>query len=133
MKTKTEEILELTCPYTNNEYQGTDPRVLFVCSIGVLRSPTAANLFAKKGWNTRSCGSHEEALIRISSNLVLWADRIYFVNEENYKQAVKLFSSEETPGILKMLEKKSIVLDIEDSFNYNNPKLIKALEEKIKL
>ena len=60
MKTKTEEIFELSAPY-NNPYQGTDKKLLFVCSAGLLRSATAANLFAKKGYNTRGCGSAEYA------------------------------------------------------------------------
>lgn len=131
MKTKTEEIFELTAPY-NNEYQGTDPRVLFVCSAGLLRSATAANLFAKKGWNTRGCGSEEYALIPISFNLIAWADRIYFVNSYNYKNTLSKFEAHaETEGAVRLLKKKSKVLDIEDSYDYNNPKLIKILEKQI--
>jgi hypothetical protein len=44
---KTNEI-KLSCPY-NNPYQGEYFKALFVCSAGLLRSATAANLFAKKG------------------------------------------------------------------------------------
>jgi hypothetical protein len=57
--------------------------ILFVCSAGLLRSATAANIFAKRGWNTRSCGSMDYALIPISVNLIYWADKIYFMSKVN--------------------------------------------------
>jgi len=128
VKTKTEEIFELTAPYSN-PYQGNDPKLLFVCSAGLLRSATAANLFAKKGNNTRGCGSEEYALIPLSFNLIAWADKIYFVNKKNYESSLYTFREYET--ILKVLKKKSIVLDIDDCYNYNHPELIKQLEEQI--
>ena len=43
---------------SRNIYQGKDKRVLCVCSAGLLRSPTAANVLHKEfGYNTRACGS----------------------------------------------------------------------------
>jgi predicted protein tyrosine phosphatase len=128
VKTKTEEIFELSCPY-NNPYQGSDFKALFVCSAGLLRSPTGANLFAKRGWNTRSCGTEDFALIRLSKNLIAWADKIYFVNKENYNSA--LFTFRQHEDALETMKRKAVVLSIEDSFPYNNPELIRQLEEKI--
>ena len=125
MKTKTEEIFELNCPY-NNPYQGSDFKALFVCSAGLLRSATAANLFAKKGWNTRGCGSEEYALIRLSKNLIAWADKIFFMQKSNYLAAQFTFRQHE--DALEVLRRKAIVLDIEDSFPYNHPELICQLE-----
>lgn len=118
----TTEILKLTAPY-DNPYQGTDKRLLFVCSAGLLRSATAANLFAKKGYNTRSCGSAPYALIPFSENLKQWADKIFFVNEENYNAVIQNGFD---------IENKSIqVLTIPDHFEYNNPDLVKLLEEEV--
>ena len=128
MKTKTEEIFELTAPF-DNPYQGSDKRLLFVCSAGLLRSATAANLFAKKGANTRSCGSSEYALIPISLNLIAWAEKIYFVKNSNYLEAKYIFK--DYKDVLEVLEKKSIVLNIDDCYNYNNKELIKQLEEQV--
>lgn len=127
--TKTEEIFQLKCPY-DNPYQGTDKKLLFVCSAGLLRSATAANLFAKKGYNTRSCGSHSYALIPLSVNLIAWADEIYFVNKLNYRMAVDTFKD---TTIYEQLLIKSTVLNIPDDFGYNDPTLIKMLETEIKL
>src|SRR5665213_1418780 len=115
-KTKTEEIFELSAPY-NNSYQGSDPRILFVCSAGLLRSATGANLFAKKGWNTRNCGTAEYALIPISVNLLAWADKVFFMSEANFNEAIETFAKHE--GALNMINKKSVTLGIPDTFEYN--------------
>lgn len=126
--TKTEEIFRLSCPY-NNPYQGNSPRILFVCSAGLLRSATAANHFAKKGWNTRSCGTEYYALISLSANLIHWADKIYFVNKLNFETAKLNFK--DSKKLLDLLETKSISLDIPDRYSYGDPELIKMLEENI--
>jgi len=119
--TKTQDIFTLTAPY-NNPYQGPSKRLLFVCSAGLLRSPTGANLYAKKGYNTRSCGSTEYALIPLSANLIAWADKIIFVNEENYKQADEHHF---------MDKNKVMVLDIPDNYEYNHPELIEHFERQL--
>lgn len=126
---KTQEIFNLTCPY-DNRFQGDAFRALFVCSAGLLRSATAANLFANKGWNTRCCGTHKYALIPLSSNLIHWAKKIYFMNEENLQVALQTFKNEEV--LLDLLEKKSIILNVDDNYMYNQEELIKILELKVK-
>lgn len=118
----TAEIFKLTAPY-DNPYQGTDKRLLFVCSAGLLRSATAANLFAKRGYNTRSCGSAAYALIPFSENLKQWADKIFFVNETNYASVIK--SGFDLEG------KEVQVLNLPDCFEYNNPDLIKILVDEV--
>lgn len=130
MNKLTEDIFKLSAPY-DNPYQGTDPKILFVCSAGLLRSATGANLFAKKGYNTRNCGTHDYALIPLSSNLIHWADKIFFVNRENFDTA--MFTFEAIPHLLDLLESKSTVLDIPDEYPYNHPELVKLLEEACKL
>lgn len=125
MKTKTELIYELTNPY-NNPFQGHDSRFLFVCSVGLLRSPTAANVAIKLGYNARSCGSnHDLSLIPISVNLIYWADVIFFTNQENYKETLNnFFGDSET--IIEM-NSKAVVWDIPDNYEYNHPELIELI------
>lgn len=120
----TSDILKLSCPY-NNRYQGTRKRLLFVCSAGMLRSPTAAAVATSLGYNARSCGTGEYALIQISANLIYWADRIYFLNEENYYEAVRLFAG--TQDLLDELADKHIVWDIPDKYEYMEPELVGEL------
>lgn len=118
----TEAIFNSKSPY-NNDYQGNDKRVLFVCSAGILRSATAARIYARKH-NTRAAGSHFYALIPVTHELLLWADEIVFVNEENYKTVCQKFD-------LDSFERLKIkVLNIEDQFEHMDPELIRQFEEQ---
>jgi predicted protein tyrosine phosphatase len=126
--TKTEQIMALTAPY-DNSFQGRQHRALFVCSAGLLRSATAATVAAKKGFNTRNCGTASYALIPLSSNLIHWAQSIYFVNEKNYIEALETFK--EDYFLDSMLTHKSIVWDIPDCYNYMDPKLVQLIESKL--
>jgi len=118
-KTLTSLIYECSCPW-DNPYQGKDKKVLFVCSAGILRSATAARIYAKK-WNTRACGSHPFALIPLSTNLFVWADMVVFVNKENFKAVEDLFPWD---------EKEHVVLDIPDMYEHMHPKLIECFKEQ---
>ena len=124
--TKNAEIFKLTAPY-NNPYQGNYPRVLFVCSAGLLRSATGATVGSRMGYNTRNCGTEHYALIPLSANLIAWAEKIYFVNEYNLLSAIETF--EHNPEILDMLEAKSVTLDLEDKYDYMSPTLVNIFTE----
>jgi predicted protein tyrosine phosphatase len=126
MKTFTQEIYELSCPF-DNMYQGTASRYLFVCSAGMLRSPTAASVADRLGYNSRSCGSAEYALIPISVNLIHWANKIFFMEENNYCQTEEAFFGDNET--LRMLRDKSVVWEIEDYYDRNAPTLRAKVEE----
>ena len=127
--TKNAEIFKTTAPY-NNHSQGSAPRWLFVCSAGLLRSPTGAALAIRKGLNSRSCGSAiDYALIPISANLIMWAEKIVFVNKENYTEALELFKDYQM--LHNLLTVRSLVLDIPDVYNYNDPDLLIEFEKQI--
>ena len=119
-KTLTELIMETTAPY-NNPYQGTDKKVLFVCSAGLLRSATAARIFADK-YNTRAAGSASYALIPISPNLIAWADEIVFMKWTNRVEALEKFPA--------LKEKKLVELDVPDEYEHMDPELIRILKEQ---
>lgn len=127
MITKTQQILKLTAPY-NNQFQGNASRLLFVCSVGLLGSPTAADIATKLGYNARSCGSSKEALIPLSVNLIAWSDSIYFMNKENYTESLWVFEDSQW---YDTLVSKSIVLNIEDDYERNDPWLIKLIQDKL--
>lgn len=110
----------------NNPFQGSDKKVLFVCSMGILRSATGARLYAHK-YNTRSAGTWDDALIPLTPVLMEWADEIVFVNEANYEQVKKYYLAEEI-DIDK--EYKIKVLNIPDAFPHMHPELIKAFNEQ---
>ncbi len=119
MKTLTEMIMESEAPW-DNPYQGFDKKVVFVCSAGILRSATAARIYAKK-YNTRCAGSEDYALIPLSPDLIIWADQLVFVNEENYKTVCKKYD---------ISEKDVKVLAIPDNYPHMHPELIKEFERQ---
>jgi hypothetical protein len=127
--TKNAAIFQTTAPY-RNPYQGSSERWLFVCSAGLLRSPTGAALAVKQGINARSCGSDSHyALIPCSANLINWADKIVFVNEENYFELLGNF--DEYPNLVQQIKDKAKVLDIPDDFEYMDPKLQEAFNTQL--
>lgn len=121
--TLTEMIFNSKSPY-NNPYQGGDSRVLFVCSAGLLRSATAARIYAKK-YNTRAAGSAPYALIPVSHELLLWADEVVFMSENNYLETKIKFDLDE----IKARGTIITVLNIPDNFNHMDEELIRIFEQ----
>jgi len=119
--TYTDAIWKSHAPYSN-PFQGSDKRVLFVCSAGILRSATAARLYAKK-YNTRCAGSFAFALIPVSPELLLWAQEVVFVNKENYDMVHAHYDLDNYPCKVK-------VLNIPDDHEHMAPELIKQFEEQ---
>lgn len=111
--TKTTKIFELTAPY-NNQYQGNATRLLFVCSVGMLRSPTAADVATGMGFNARSCGTDSAALIPLSANLIMWADKIVFMNRDNYEEAMLTFAN---TGYDEDIEAKKDFIHVDDDYD----------------
>lgn len=127
--TKNAAIFSTNAPYAN-PYQGTTPRWLFVCSAGLLRSPTGAALATQRGINARSCGSNfNYALVPCSANLINWADKIVFVNRENLWQLEDNFLGHK--DLLEQIERKQIVLDIPDNYEYMDPQLVQLFETEL--
>lgn len=122
-KTLSDQIRHCRDGVVRNPYQGTDKKVLFVCSMGILRSATAARIYGRKH-NTRCAGTWGDALVPLTPVLLAWAQEIVFVNEANYKQAVGEFGEEiftETP---------TRVLNIPDKYPHMDPNLIAAFVEQ---
>lgn len=125
MTTLSSQIRNCRDGVVRNPYQGTDKKVLFVCSMGILRSATGARLYAPK-YNTRTAGSWQDALVPITPILIAWADEIVFVNKENYEQVIKSLDSH----AFEFVNNKSKVLDIPDQYPHMHPELIKAFKEQ---
>ena len=126
--TKNSMIFSSSAPY-RNKYQGHYDRLLFVCSAGLLRSPTGATMAAQRGHNARSAGSNfNYALIPVTANLIAWADQIVCVNQENLEQLEYNFL--EHQHIIDNLTEKVVVLDIPDEYEYMDPKLQACFEKQ---
>ena len=107
-----------------NPYQGPDKRVVFVCSMGILRSATAARLYAHKH-NTRAAGTDSDALVQLSPTLVAWADEIVFVNDYNYQ---KFKHSMDDWDLFNSLNIR--VLDIPDVYEHMHPKMVEEFHKQ---
>jgi len=107
-----------------NPSQGSDKKVLTVCSAGLLRSATLQNYLIKHhGYNVRNCGSTDSfALIPLSEALVHWADEIVFVETENYNESGLVKQDTNLRPMTKV-----IILDVPDYYGYNDPKLINIM------
>lgn len=125
METLTEKIRRYKGGVVDNPYQGKDTKVLFVCSAGILRSATAARLYAGK-YNTRACGSHTDiALIPITPRLMAWADEIVFVNQENFDTTENYLGKIEDAVL-----EKCVILNIPDQHAHMETGLIKEFKEQ---
>lgn len=120
--TLSEQIRQARYGAVHNPYQGKDKKVLFVCSMGILRSATGSRIYGHK-YNTRSAGSHPEALTVLTNLQLMWADEIVFVNKENYDQASETFD-------LGMYDAKIKILHIPDNYEHMHPEIIKAYNEQ---
>ena len=105
-------------------------RVLFVCTANIQRSLAAEHLFKKinpqiayksAGVSKKECTRHNSKLC--TERLLNWAD-IIFVFEQMHIDRIR----ENTGGSAL---KKIVNLEIEDTYQYNDPDLIKLLTAKL--
>lgn len=110
-----------------NQYQGDWPRVLCVCSAGLLRSPTLAWVLSNPPYlcNTRAAGSTPAyALIPVDQVLLSWARTVVFVNPENHEEVLARRPRLELP-------KNIFVLNVPDKFAYRDSGLIEAIHGEL--
>lgn len=119
-----------------NAYQGNHKKVLCVCSAGCLRSPTAAHILSSPpfNFNTRAVGlSREYAIVPISDALIMWADLILVMEEDQQREVnamqMDLFNKMDD-SMHDYGFKQVINLDIADEYNYRNPNLVKIMTDK---
>lgn len=107
-----------------NPNQGSALRVLCVCSAGLLRSPTMANvLHDRYGFNTRAAGAVDAfALIKVDPVLFAWADQIVCVNDDVARALEAKFHDTPHNDIL--------VLNIPDQYEWNDKRLKDAIIEQ---
>lgn len=108
---------------SSNIYQGKFKRVWWVCSAGLLRSPTAAFVLSQEpyNFNTRAAGLTKEfALVPVDEVLIHWADEIVCMSNEQAEQLADM--AEEG--------KRIVSLNIADSYRYRDPELINLIRSK---
>jgi predicted protein tyrosine phosphatase len=100
-------------------------KVLFVCDANRLRSPTAETIFSRHPRvEVKSAGVGKEANVRVSRELLEWAD-IIFVMEKRQRNIIHSRFKE-------IYQRKRIVcLYIPDEFEFMAPELVALLEERV--
>ncbi len=100
-------------------------KMLFVCSRNEWRSRTAETIFRKRrDIAVKSAGTVAKARIRVTSQLLKWAD-VVFVMEKKHRQYLET----RFPGETKYLQLE--VLDIPDEYQYLDEELIGELEDVV--
>lgn len=115
----------------NNRFQGSRKRVLCVCSAGMLRSPTIAHVLSNPpfDFNTRAVGCDTEfALIPIDQVLIEWCDEIVCAEEEHKNEIISFCAKNEIDLSITTIH----VLDIPDSFDFKDSRLVRIIKEKCK-
>ena len=101
------------------------PNLLFVCSENRLRSPTAETVFSSyESIDAIGAGTNADAATVVSADLIEWAD-IVFVMEKSHRNKIgKKFRAQ-------LKEKRLIVLDIPDNYDYMDPSLVSLLKARV--
>lgn len=99
-----------------------DPlKLLFICSRNRWRSRTAEEIFqGTPRWSVRSAGTSEQARIRVSEKLLLWAD-VVFVMEKRHIAILR----ERFPQAVE--ERAVVCLDIPDDYEFMDEDLVAVL------
>ncbi len=99
-------------------------RLLFICARNRLRSPTAQDIFAGyPGVETDSAGLNPDAEVRLSWEQIEWADLILVMERRHLAGINRMF------GRLPA-DKKAIVLNIPDNYDYMQPELVELLKKR---
>lgn len=100
-------------------------KILFVCSRNKWRSRTAEAVFKNNGLHQiKSAGTEDNSKIRLTQNLLNWADLIYVMERKHKEKVLDKFN-------MKHLNEKIEILDIEDHYKYMDEELVEILELKL--
>ena len=100
-------------------------KILFVCSRNKWRSRTAETIFKNNGLHQiQSAGTEKSARIRITQNMINWADIIFVMEEKHKKRILDKFEIDKQ-------QEKIEVLDIPDEYQYMEDDLVEILNLKL--
>ncbi|TXH68481.1 MAG: phosphotyrosine protein phosphatase [Thiothrix sp.] len=100
-------------------------KALFVCSQNRLRSPTAEQVFSEyESIECASAGVDSSANVPLDPELIEWADVIFVMERAHRNKITKKFKP-------YLKNKRLIVLDIPDEYDYMDPLLIQLLKAKV--
>ena len=99
-------------------------RILFVCTINLMRSATAHQIYANDlRFQVRSAGTHRSAETVLSRELLYWAELVVVMEERHLNFIRKTY-----PAIFK--GKNIVCLDVPDNYDYMQAELIVLLRDR---
>jgi predicted protein tyrosine phosphatase len=100
-------------------------KILFVCAMNRLRSPTAEHVFAElPGVETASAGVNRDADEPASGELLAWADLVVVMEAAHRRKLARGFTAE-------LKNKRVVTLGIPDDFEYMDPTLVALLKVRM--
>ena len=106
---------------------GSRERILFVCTANVDRSRTAEDLYRRDPrYEVRSAGVAPFATVVLTRDLLLWADRVFVMNEreDQHRTLIRV----KFPDVDRPL----VDLDVEDRWHRGDPELVKLLSRRLR-
>ena len=99
-------------------------RILFVCTINVMRSATAHKIYSNDPrFLVRSAGTHHSAETVLSKELLDWSDAVVVMEETHLNFIRKTY-----PAIFK--GKNIVCLDVPDNYDYMQAELVALLRDR---
>ena len=102
-------------------------RILFVCTANVDRSRTAEDLYeADERYDVRSAGVAPFATVVLTRDLLLWADRVFVMNEreDQHRTLIRI----RFPDV----DRPVIDLDVEDRWVRGDPELVALVLRRLR-
>ena len=103
-------------------------RILFVCTANVDRSRTAQDLYrADERYEVRSAGVADFATVPLTQDLLLWADRVFVMNEreDHHRTRIRVKFPHAHPRAI-------VDLDIEDRWPRGDPELVALILRRLR-
>ena len=102
-------------------------RILFVCTANVDRSRTAEDLYlGDERYEVRSAGVAPFATVPLTRDLLLWADRVFVMNEseDRHQTLIRI----RFPDVNRPV----VDLDIEDRWSWGDPELVAMIRKRLR-
>ena len=102
-------------------------RILFLCTANIDRSPTAEDLYSgDPRYEVRSAGLASFATQPLTRELLLWADRVFVMNEDEDQHCTLLRIR------FPEIDRPVVDLDVRDLWNRGDPELVTLLLRRLK-
>jgi protein-tyrosine phosphatase len=102
-------------------------RILFLCTANVDRSPTAEELYLDDPrFEVRSAGLAPFARVQVTRDLLLWADRVFVMNEDEDQHGTLLRIR--FPDV----DRPVVDLDVPDLWRRGDPELVALILRRLR-